>query len=140
VDDSVARLILEVVAPDRVLFADEVNAVLLPGSEGEMTVLPGHAPVLTSLQAGLIIATDIQGKEQHLLVLGGFAEITTDRVIVLAERALHPDELTRERLEGEIRHLEAVRNATPSDVLRERAARGISRLEPIRDSLPIRRA
>jgi len=133
-------LTLELVAPDRVLFAGEVNAVLLPGSEGEMTVLPRHAPVIASLETGLIIATDVQGKEQHLFVLGGFAEITGDKVIVLAERALHREELTREYLDGEIGHLEAVRHATASDVLRDRAARGISRLERVRDGLPFRKS
>jgi F-type H+-transporting ATPase subunit epsilon len=136
----VASLTLELVAPDRVLFAGEVNAVLLPGSEGEMTVLPRHAPVIASLETGLIIATDDQGKEQHLFVLGGFAEITGDKVIVLAERALHLEELTREYLDGEIGHLEAVRHATASDVLRDRAARGISRLERVRDGLPFRKS
>ena len=135
-----ASLTLELVAPDRVLFAGEVNAVLLPGSEGEMTVLPRHAPVIASLETGLIIATDVQGKEQHLFVLGGFAEITGDKVIVLAERALHLEELTREYLDGEIGHLEAVRHATASDVLRDRAARGISRLERVRDGLPFRKS
>ena len=135
-----ASLTLELVAPDRVLFAGEVNAVLLPGSEGEMTVLPRHAPVIASLETGLIIATDDQGKEQHLFVLGGFAEITGDKVIVLAERALHLEELTREYLDGEIGHLEAVRHATASDVLRDRAARGISRLERVRDGLPFRKS
>jgi len=132
-------LILELVAPDRVLFSGEVSAVVLPGSEGEMTMLPRHAPVITTLETGLIVATDIQGNEQYLLVLGGFAEITGDKVMVLAERALHLEELTRERLEGEIRHLEAVHNSTPNDVLRERAARGVSRLEQLRDGLPFRR-
>ena len=114
--------------------------MLLPGSEGEMTVLPRHAPVIASLETGLIIARDVQGKEQHLFVLGGFAEITTDKVIVLAERALHLEELTREYLDGEIGHLEAVRHATASDVLRDRAARGISRLERVRDGLPFRKS
>jgi F-type H+-transporting ATPase subunit epsilon len=136
----VASLTLELVAPDRVLFAGEVNAVLLPGSEGEMTVLPRHAPVIASLETGLIIATDVQGKEQHLFVLGGFAEITGDKVIVLAEHALHLEVLTREYLDGEIGHLEAVRHATASDVLRDRAARGISRLERVRDGLPFRKS
>ena len=102
-----------------------------------MTVLPGHVPVLTSLQAGLIVATDIQGKEQHLLVLGGFAEITADRVIVLAERALHPDELTRERLEGEIRHLEAVPRRHPRAMYSGSALPGHRGPEPIENSIPI---
>ena len=50
-----ATLHFELVAPERVLFSGEVEAVLLPGTEGDMTVLPGHAPVMTALKTGFVV-------------------------------------------------------------------------------------
>ena len=56
-----ATLHFELVAPERVLFSGEVDAVMLPGTEGDMTVLPGHAPVMTALKTGFLVITDQPG-------------------------------------------------------------------------------
>lgn len=89
---------LEVATPARQLVSTEVDEVVAPGSEGYFGVLPGHASFLTTLGAGELSYR--QGREeQRLSVIGGFAEVNADRVIVLAEAAERPSEIDRERAE-----------------------------------------
>ena len=72
------------VGPERTLYSGEVEAVQLPGAEGEMTVLPGHAPVLTTLKVGVITVTETTGNGMRIYVQGGFADIGPTSVTVLA--------------------------------------------------------
>ena len=89
---------LELATPTRLLVSSEVDEVVAPGTEGYFGVLPGHAAFLTTLAAGEL--TYRQGREeQHLAVIGGFAEVSGDRVIILAEAAERPEEIDRERAE-----------------------------------------
>src|SRR5262245_10758534 len=89
---------LELATPTRLLVSSEVDEVVAPGSEGYFGVLPGHAPFLTTLGCGEVSYR--KGRdEQHLAVIGGFAEVRNDRVIILAEHAERPAEIDRERAE-----------------------------------------
>ena len=125
----------ELVAPERVLFSGEVDAVMLPGSEGEMTVLPGHAPVMTGLKTGFIVVTDRQNHGTRVLVRGGFAEINPETVIVLAERALDATELTPESIDQEILHVEMQRDTTHDDAVKDAANATIVQLQEARAAL-----
>ena len=80
----------ELVSPERVLFSGPVDAVILPATEGEMTVLAGHAPTMTTLKTGFLMVTDSPGNGMRILVRGGFADINPDGLKVLAERACRP--------------------------------------------------
>jgi F-type H+-transporting ATPase subunit epsilon len=89
---------LELATPTRLLVSTEVEEVVAPGTEGYFGVLPGHAAFLTTLGAGEL--TYRQGREEHrLAVIGGFAEVSGDRVIILAEDAERPEEIDRARAE-----------------------------------------
>jgi len=89
---------LELATPTRLVVSAEVDEVVAPGSEGYFGVLPGHAAFLTTLGAGELMYR--QGREEHrLVVIGGFAEVSGDRVIILAELAERPKEIDRERAE-----------------------------------------
>jgi F-type H+-transporting ATPase subunit epsilon len=89
-------LTLEVATPTRLVVAETVDEVVIPGSEGYFGVLPGHAALLATLGVGELMYR--QGNAQHHLALtGGFAEVRNDKVIVLAENAERPDEIDRER-------------------------------------------
>ena len=89
---------LELATPTRLLVSTEVDEVVAPGTEGYFGVLPGHAAFLTTLGAGELMYR--QGREEHrLTVIGGFAEVNADRVIVLAEEAERPEEIDRARAE-----------------------------------------
>jgi F-type H+-transporting ATPase subunit epsilon len=89
-------LTLEVATPTRLVVAETVDEVVIPGSEGYFGVLPGHAALLATLGIGELMYR--QGTVQyHLALTGGFAEVRNDKVIVLAENAERPDEIDRER-------------------------------------------
>ena len=88
----------EIATPTRQLVSTEADEVVAPGSEGYFGVLPGHAPFLTTLGCGEVIYRQGQD-ERHLAVIGGFAEVGNDRVIILAEHAERPEEIDRDRAE-----------------------------------------
>ena len=77
----------ELVSPERVLVSTEVSEVLVPGSEGDFTVLANHAPVISTLRPGVIIAKSATGTPTRTYVHGGFCEVTHDSLTVLAEKA-----------------------------------------------------
>jgi F-type H+-transporting ATPase subunit epsilon len=92
------RLSLEIATPMRLMVAETVDEVVVPGIEGYFGVLPGHAPFLTTLGIGEL--TYRQGRdERHLAVSGGFAEVRNDKVIILADTAEAPEEIDRARAE-----------------------------------------
>jgi F-type H+-transporting ATPase subunit epsilon len=70
-----ATFTFELVSPERVLFSGAVDAVVLPASEGDMTVLAGHAPTMTALKTGFLVITDRPGNGRRILVRGGFADV-----------------------------------------------------------------
>ena len=90
-----AGLHFELVSPTKLLFSGDVESVVIPGSEGEMTILPLHAPVLTSLRAGVVVMTSSKGAER-IFVRGGFAEVNPMGLTVLAERAIPESEMLDE--------------------------------------------
>lgn len=86
------KLLLQVVTPERSVVHEEVDELLLPGSEGYLGVLPGHTPLLTSLKIGEIKYR--QGNQTKFLAVSwGFAEVLPNRVTVLADLAERPDEI-----------------------------------------------
>ena len=90
------QLQLEVVTPERRVLAESVNAVTVPGRNGELGILPGHAALISELQTGVLSYTE-DGSTFQLLVSGGFVEVNDDRVSVLAEVAERPDEMDAAR-------------------------------------------
>jgi F-type H+-transporting ATPase subunit epsilon len=90
------RLTLELATPTRMVVAEVVDEVVIPGSQGYFGVLPGHAPLLATLGIGEL--TYRNGREErHVAVAGGFAEVRNDKVIVLADAAELPGEIDRAR-------------------------------------------
>ena len=81
---------LEIVAPDRLVFSGEVQEVTIPGAEGYLGILPGHAPLLSELKTGIISYPE-DGDRVQLFCSSGFAEVLPDRVIVLAEEVESPE-------------------------------------------------
>ena len=130
-----ATILFELISPERVLFAGEVRAVLLPATEGDMTVMAGHQLMMVTLNPGIIAVTDIQGHGHRAFVRGGLVEISGSSVSVLAEGALPPEELTRDRLDEEILRLETMREAMRDDRSRREADFAISRLEQVKTAL-----
>ena len=88
----------DLVSPEKLLSSQQVEAVLIPGADGDMMAMPGHAPVITSLRPGILRVQTAAGSEEYV-VTGGFAEIG-DSVSVLAEKAVLSAELTQEGFEA----------------------------------------
>ena len=93
-----ATLRLEIITAERQVFADDVNVVVAPGIEGELGILPHHAPLITMLKPGeLLIRKD--GNETYMVVSGGFLEVRPDKVIVLADACERAEEIDITRAE-----------------------------------------
>jgi F-type H+-transporting ATPase subunit epsilon len=90
---------LEIVTPDRALASEQVDEVQLPGAEGYFGVLPGHTPLLASLQVGELWYR-IGSEKRYLAVAFGFVEVLPDRVTVLAQVAERAEEIDTERAEA----------------------------------------
>jgi F-type H+-transporting ATPase subunit epsilon len=90
------QLQLEVVTPERRVLSEAVNSVTVPGRNGEMQILPGHAALISELKTG-VLAYNQDGTTQQLHVSGGFVEVSDDRVSVLAEIAERPEEIDAAR-------------------------------------------
>jgi F-type H+-transporting ATPase subunit epsilon len=89
---------LDIVTPDRLVAHDSVSSVTIPGKNGYLGILPGHAPLLTELAPGELVYTRA-GAKHAIAVNWGFAEVLPDRVIVLAESAERAEEINLERAE-----------------------------------------
>ena len=87
---------LEIVTPEKLAYRDEVDAVVLPGSEGELGILPHHAPLISTLGMGELRIRK-GGSEEVYAVIGGFVQVRPDRVIVLAETADLASEIDLEK-------------------------------------------
>lgn len=90
------KIQLEVVTPERRVLAETVDMVTVPGLGGELGILPGHTPLISQLQTGVLTYAQ-DGKSFPLHVSGGFVEVRSDHVAVLAEVAERPDEIDAAR-------------------------------------------
>ena len=114
---------LEIVSPERRVYDDEVDMVIVPGRNGQLGILPRHTRLISSLGVGELRIKK-GGSEESLLISGGFVEVRPDRVIVMADLAEHSDEIdeskaaeARKRAEAELEQAK-----DPVDIARVRAA------------------
>lgn len=113
---------LELVSPEKLLLSRAVDMAVLPAAEGEMGVLPGHAPMIVALRGGVITVTEGGQVTDRLFVGGGFAEVTPDRCTVLADEATPVAQLSRSDAEVRIREAEDAYAAAASDTPEKRDA------------------
>jgi len=110
-----ATLRLEIVTAERTVFADDVSEVVAWGVEGQLGILPHHAPLMTMLQPGdLLIRKD--NEEHYLAISGGFLEVRPDKVIVLADACERAEEIDMERAEAARRRAEEILKTRPPEV------------------------
>ena len=129
-----ASIKLDVVTAERAVYSEEVDAVIAPGVEGELGILPHHTPLMTTLQPGELQVRK-GGEELFLAISGGFLEVRPDRVIVLADTAERVEEIDIARAE-EAKHRaeERLREHPPGlDAAQAEAAlhRALTRLEMV---------
>jgi F-type H+-transporting ATPase subunit epsilon len=95
-------LSFELVSPERLLLSREVEMVVLPGAEGDIGVLPQHAPMITKVRPGILVVFENGQPTERIFVGGGIAEITSERCTVLADEAMPLDTLDRAAAEAQI--------------------------------------
>jgi F-type H+-transporting ATPase subunit epsilon len=118
---------LEVVTPERLLFQEEVDSLVVPATEGYLGVLPNHAPLITGLDIGVVTYRK-EGKDYKVAISGGFLEVNDNRAVILADTAEIGTEIDRVRAE------EAVERA------RERLTNRPEDLDIMRAELALKRA
>ena len=112
---AVPKLKFEIITAERVVYSDDVDVVIAPGVEGELAVLPHHAPLMTMLQAGeLRVKKD--GEETSMFVSGGFLEVRQDKVVVLADTAERAEEIDIARAEEAKQRAEQRLELRPADL------------------------
>jgi F-type H+-transporting ATPase subunit epsilon len=105
---------LEIVTAERMIYSDDVSAVIAWGVEGQLGILPHHAPLMTMLQPGdLIIRKD--NEEEFLAISGGFLEVRPDKVVILADACERADEINIARAEEAKRRAEEALRLRPPD-------------------------
>ena len=129
-----ASLHFELVSPERLLMSDDVDAVEIPGTEGDMGILPGHAPVLSTLRPGVVTVTR-GGKAERIFVRGGFAEVNPQGLTVLAEVAIPVAELDAAKIAQQIRNAEDDVNDAKTDETRRRAQENLDHLKALESVL-----
>ena len=116
-------LLLEIVTPERLAYSGEVDSVQVPGSEGELGILPHHAPLLSMLGVGELRIRK-GGAEEAFAIVGGFVQVRPDKVVVMAETADMASEIDVERAQAARREAEQALESghEPADLARARAA------------------
>ena len=98
-------LALEIVTPTARVYSDTIDAVVIPTIDGEIGILPGHIPLLTVMDHGELRVTK-DGKETALVIGGGFAQVTGDRVSILAENAIEEEKINEHAVEEALKRAE----------------------------------
>jgi len=124
----------ELVSPAKLLFSGEVEEVVVPGTEGEFTVLAGHAPLVSTLRPGFLRFKN--GTDNIVaFVRGGFAEVNEKGLIVLAEEASRIEEINAAEFAASISALEAKMSSAASDEARNRMAETVYQLKAVQAQL-----
>ena len=126
-----ARIAFDLVSPERLLLSTEADMVTVPGTEGYLGVMAGHAPLVTTLRAGMI---DVQtnGQDDRYFIRGGFAEIGPAKITVLAEEAIPMTEMDLAVLDQRIADAQDDEIAAKSDGERLKASQLVDDLRLVR--------
>lgn len=125
----------ELVSPERLLVSEEVEAVVVPGTEGDMTVMARHAPVMTSVKPGVVTATSQEGREERYVVFGGFADIRPDACTLLAESAVRVADIDKDDLQQRIEDAREDVQDAQSDEARSRAEEYLHQLTTLEGAI-----
>jgi F-type H+-transporting ATPase subunit epsilon len=121
----------ELVSPEQLLLSAKVTEIVLPGSEGEMTVMANHSPVMTTIRPGVVTVKQDSGETQKFVVFGGFADILPESCTLLAESAVAVGEFRKDALAKRVELAKADLAGAQSDEGKTRAAQLVSDLESL---------
>jgi F-type H+-transporting ATPase subunit epsilon len=125
----------ELVSPERLLVSEEVEHVVIPGAEGEMTVLANHSPVMTTIKPGVVTVKPVSGAEERYVVFGGFADILPEGCTLLAESAMLVADIDRDDLARRIEEAKEDLADAKNDEERTRAEAFLNHLATLQDAV-----
>ena len=125
----------ELVSPERLLVSEEVDSVIIPGADGEMTVMAKHAPVMTTVKPGVVTVKPASGAEQRFVVFGGFADILPEGCTLLAESAVAVKDIDRGDLSRRIQEAKEDVADAKDDATRSRAEQYLAHLSTLEAAL-----
>jgi F-type H+-transporting ATPase subunit epsilon len=125
----------ELVSPARLLFSGDVESVVLPGTEGEMTILPMHAPVLSTLRPGVVTIVKSGSETDRIFVRGGFAEVNAHGLTLLAETAIPMSELDAGAIAGQIKNAEEDVADAKDDEAKRKAQENVDHLRSLQSAM-----
>ena len=131
-----ANFHFDLVSPEKLLYAGDVEQVDLPGSEGDMGVLADHAPLVTTLRPGIIVVHR-EGGDMRVVVNGGFAEVGPAGLTVLADMAVPLEEYDRSLLAAEINDTEEDVADSTDGWQRDNLARRLQQLQALQEALSV---
>ena len=125
------KIAFDLVSPEKLLLSVQADMVTVPGTEGYMGVVAGHAPLVSTLRAGMI-DVNVDGKDDRYFIRGGFAEINGSKITVLADEAIPMTELDLAILDQRIADAQEDELAAETDAARTRAAQLVDDLKLVR--------
>ncbi len=125
----------ELVSPEQLLLSEAVSQVIIPGSDGEMTVMAHHAPTMTTIKPGIVSVTTDSGENQRYVVFGGFADILPDGCTLLAESAVRVEDIDHEALKQRIQDTREDLADAKTDADKTRIAEHLDHLETLQNAV-----
>ena len=119
---------LEVITAESRVYDDEVEVLVAPGIDGELGILPHHAPLMTALQPGEVMIRK-EGQDSYLVVSGGFLEVMANRVTILADACERSEEIDEQRAQEAMKRAEERLSSRSADLDLEKAVAAIRRAE-----------
>lgn len=118
---------LSIVSPERILFEEEINSLIVPGSEGYLGILSHHAPLIATLKVGKITLKNADNVEKILAVSGGFIEVSNNQATILADTVEFIDEIDLDRAQTAMQRAQELLNMELTDQDRLRAQHSIEK-------------
>jgi F-type H+-transporting ATPase subunit epsilon len=126
---------LDLVAPEKMLFSGDVTSVVVPGTEGLFQVFKGHSPMMSALKTGVVIIVNGQGTTSRLYVRGGFADVSSNGLTILAEHAVPLADVNAEQIARQIKDAQDDVKDAQSEKVRQAAQEKLDELIDIRNAL-----
>lgn len=125
----------DLVSPERLLLSEMVESVIIPGTEGEMTVMANHAPVMSTVKPGVVTVKPSSGGEQRFVVFGGFVDVLPDGCTLLAESAVAVKDIDRADLARRIQDAKEDVSDAKSDDERTKAEQFLAQLTTLEGAI-----
>lgn len=125
----------ELVSPERLLVSENVTSVVIPGTEGELTILANHSPLMTTIRPGVVTVTLATGTSERYVVFGGFADVLPEGCTLLAESAVAVKDISKDDLARRIQNAREDVEDAVDDAGRTKAEQFLSQLATLEAAL-----